>query len=120
MYAFLKATLCRMRNMLKTVEDVGKYDGSDESIRRAQTQFDDMVMHLGCYNQNTSQLYWKTLKQRNLYIPLTAWYAFAVGECLQCSPPDLLKSMRDEAKTPEADIKQRTIYTTLIICQQLL
>jgi hypothetical protein len=95
--------------MLKSVEDVGRYDGSAESKRKAQAEFDDMAMFTGCINQYTEQLYWKTLEQTNLVIPLAVWYSFAVGEYIKSMPPQLLAEMRSEAKTPAAEKNQKVI-----------
>lgn len=68
--------------LLDPIERWGKYDGSAESERKAQEAMDVLEQHLPPASSRTMQLYRSALK-KNLYIPLAAVYAYAVGEYVE-------------------------------------
>lgn len=68
--------------LLDPIERWGKYDGSAASERKAQEAMDVLERHLPPASSRTMRLYRAALK-KNLYIPLAATYAYAVGEYLE-------------------------------------
>lgn len=67
----------------RKVIDVGTYDGTESSRRKAQSAFDSMKQWIGCVNPMTEPLYWAVLREEHVPIPFAAVYAFTMGEFLQ-------------------------------------
>ena len=71
-------------SILHAVGRFGRYDGTPASTEKAQELFStvESLRELPAASSLTSKLYWKTLQETNLYIPLACAYAFVVGEHL--------------------------------------
>lgn len=67
--------------LIEPIESWGKFDGSPEAERKADKAMDSIVNNLAMphASSHTMELYRAALK-KNLYIPLAAVYAYAVGE----------------------------------------
>ncbi len=72
-----------VQHMINSIERYGTYTGSDSSKATAQRAFDMQANYGGCLNPRTKTIYWKTLEESNLLIPLAVAYAFAIGEYLE-------------------------------------
>lgn len=68
--------------LLDPIERWGKYDGSAEAERKAREAMDILERNLPSASARTLRLYKEALK-KNLYIPLAAVYAYAVGEFVE-------------------------------------
>ena len=67
--------------LIEPIERWGKFDGSPEAERKADRAMNSIVNNLAMprASSHTMELYRVALK-KNLYIPLAAVYAYAVGE----------------------------------------
>lgn len=74
--------------LIEPIERWGKYDGSPEAERKAERAMRTIEQNLvmPAASSHTMQLYRKAL-QTNLYIPLAAVYAYAVGEYIDGGYP---------------------------------
>ena len=84
--------------LIEPIARWGKYDGSPEAQHKADEAMRTLTQKLFPASPHTMQLYRKALNA-NLYIPLAAAYAYAVGEYIDGGLP------LSGAGTPEANQK---------------
>ena len=74
--------------LIEPIEHWGKYDGSPEAERKADKAMSSIANNLVMphASSHTMQLY-RTALEKNLYIPLAAVYAYAVGEYVDRGVP---------------------------------
>lgn len=86
--------------VIQPMERWGRWDGSSTQMQKADEAFEKIKNEIGCTNPQTRRIYDETLRNRPFLIPLTAAYAFVVGEYLSSRGSGI-----NMGSSPEADQK---------------